>query len=165
MNENDDYNIKKDKVIKITNTSTKSYSPLKERAYKKLKLKVDRHTSFNDPIVVLTDEQDEKFAQFRSYCHLINKCIYCQTFISLENFGSNDDNEITALCADCLNYMVDGSSQAKDYVIWFDNIIKDYGMTFKDGFPKMMQHVKKGKWCKNCNAYHTKMEFMRVENL
>lgn len=160
----DDFSIKKDKIIKIDETA-KAYSPIKERAFKKHKLKIDRSDSFKDPIIRLTDEQDRKFMQFRKYCHLINKCIYCQTYISLQNFSSNDDNEITALCADCLQYMIDGSAQAKEYVIWFNNILKDFGMSFSDGFPKTMQHERRGKWCINCKDYHTTMEFIRLENL
>lgn len=146
--------------IKINTKDVKAFSPLKERAHTKYNLKVDKYTKFNEPIIELNDEQAQKFKEFETYCRLNRKCINgCKGYINLRNFSSNDDDEIRAICAECLNYTVDSSFQAKEYVRWFNKILEDYGMTFKEGFPKLMKHEVKGRWCKDCNAHHTTMEF------
>lgn len=134
---------------------------LKERAHTKYNLGVDRYTKFKDPIIQLNDEQAEKYKKFRDYCHKINKCVNnCKGYIDMKNFNANDDNDIVMLCTECLQYTIDSSILAREYVIWFNKILKDYGMSFnEDGFPKLMKHEVKGAYCANCAAHHTTMEF------
>lgn len=150
--------------IKINSNFHKNESKQKERAFRKHRLKLDNKKAFADPTIFFTEEQYIKFEEFRRYCMNISKCIHgCKGYISLEhNFCSNDNNEITALCADCMQYSIDSSNTAKEYVIWFNKILEDFGMSFKDGFPKLMKHELIGKWCSNCNANHTKMEYIHL---
>jgi len=141
-----------DKIIKIKNNQ----SELAERAYRKRILKADRTKEFQEPTIELLNEQSHKFDEFLKYCETLEKCVNgCKGYISIKNYCSNDNNEITALCGGCLQYTIDSSQKGKDYVIWFNNILKDYDMNFKNGFPKLMKHRFMGR-CNQCDKPHDK---------
>ena len=150
-------------IMTIKIDTHKKSSPLKERAYKKLVLKVE--DNFENPIIQLDDEQDKKLDDFRDYIRKINQCLYCKKYVPEINFHASDDyTELKALCMDCMMYIVDSSQYVKDFIKDFQKIISECGYDFKDGFPEMLKHEKRGKWCKDCNDYHTKMEFINFRN-
>lgn len=151
------------KIIKIDTRDIETYSPLKERAHRKYNLGIEKTEAFTDPTVFFTNEQAAKFYEFVDFCRVLRNCLVCRQKITLRNFHSNDDNEIIARCDNCLNSIVEASPPAKEYVVWLNSIIKDYGMSFTEGFPKYMKQELIGKWCKDCNAHHTTMEYIQVK--
>lgn len=153
----------KKQVIKIT----PSHNPHKERAYRKLDLKVDSKSLFMDPIIELSNEQAAKFEEMLDFCRNISRCPICDAagekhkYINLGAFHSAPDNGgIRAKCSNCLGIVSDDSQQARYWVRWFNSTILDeYGLSFEDGFPKLLKHEIQGNWCHNCKAHHTTMQY------
>jgi hypothetical protein len=154
------HDLKKDKDT-ITKIDIHEHrSKLKEKAFRKKELKVDKKSLFMDPIVELDDEQSKQFEMMTEFCRLMSRCPSCKTYVVLQNFSSTPDGGIRGLCSDCLNYITDESKQAKDFVTWLNTkVLEDYGLSFSDGFPKLLKHERKENWCRDCKAYHTTMQF------
>lgn len=141
-------------IIKID--TREKFSPNADRKFKKYDMKINRSDSFKDPIIDLTQEQFEKMDQFLKYCRTINKCIYCQKYINVEhNTFSNENNAIVMQCGSCLNNMIDESQKGKNYVIFINKFLKEYGLSFVDGFPKLMRRTFMGT-CTQCITVHEK---------
>jgi len=138
----------------------------KERAFRKLNLKIDRFDEFNIPTVELTNEQMAKFDEFRKYLNIIRKCPRCKTYVGMLNIYCNEDYELRGKCTDCMEYITDGTREAKDYSEWFHKLIMDkYGMSFiNDGFPHLLKHEVRGKYCSDCKNYHTTMEYVDLRD-
>lgn len=139
---------------------------MKERAFRKLDLKIDRFEEFNIPTVQLTNEQMEKFDKFRfEYLNILRKCPRCKYYVHMLNVYCTDDYEFRGLCTECMEYVTDTSKDFKEFAKWFDDILQSkYGMTFKDGFPKLLKHEVQGKYCVNCKAHHTTMQYVDLRD-
>jgi hypothetical protein len=147
-------------IIKI---NTNKDSGLNERAFRKYRMGINRTTNFAEPTVELDAKQSKTFDDFIDYCNRIKCCIYCNKNINIGGFKSNDDNEITASCNNCPNNMIDSSPETKKYVIWFNGVLKEFDMSFKDGFPARIKHVIIGHFCKKCGTPHTKAEYYNLK--
>lgn len=110
--------------------------------------------SFIDFVIDITKKQSDKLEKFVDYCHLLDKCVNCNKKINLEFFKSNEYNEIVMECYYCKCTMIDGTKQSKDYVTWFNtDILENYGVSFKDGFPKAVK-AEYGTKCSHCGGSH-----------
>lgn len=132
------------KVIKITDDSLKN--PIKnERAFRKQDLKVSRRDTFKEPIIDVTEKQITRLRQFINYCESNTKCVNCNGDIGVSSYHSNDDNDLVIKCENCLYNLIDSSKETREHIIWFNNILDGYGMSFKNGFPKLIRYPFMGK--------------------
>ena len=168
----DNYNYKN--PIKIQQSAKDAKRSQKsERRYRKEFLKVDKSKTFEQPIIDLTDEQNDKMDEFAKHCYLINTCITCSNrgekycYFPMEVLRANEDNEIVMHCDNCLNNTIDGTKESKEFVKWInENVMKEYDMTFQEhGFPKLMRHKFMG-ICYECVPAHPKerIEFFDFRN-
>lgn len=156
------------KIIKINTDAIKTYSPLKEKAHRKYNLDIHRETQFLDPTVTFDDAQKAKFLEFTEYCRMVGRsCFNCGKRVKLSRFYATDTTtdavSLEAQCEECLSYVSDSSSVASGYIDWFNNILSEYGLSFKDGWPSNMRHEILGIFCLDCKKHHTTIEYLRVK--
>lgn len=140
---------------------------LDERTFKKMVLGINDNSLFTEPIVDLIDGKEDKFIEFFSYCKLLmgEKCIFCNRKggIDIKYLYSNSDNEIVIPCKECLSNNIEGSTQSKQWVIWFNSqVLEEYNMNFQNGFPKMLRYKFMGR-CTECDKPHDKEMIMFVD--
>ncbi len=126
-----------------------------ERVFRRNYLHEDRRNSFKEPTIDMDHEQFQKMNELNEYFLLLNKCFFCNNpkMIHAEHFRSNDYDEIVISCPRCNSDNTYGDVKSKEYVRWLNNILADYGMSFKDGLPGLFRFAKTGK-CKKCNKVH-----------
>lgn len=136
-NNNNNYN----KPIKISKYDIISKSP---RRFEKQTIKEvygNLKNKFTNVIVYVTREEGDKLNEFRRYCSLF-KCaniIYCNTVMEIDTFRSNNNiNGLEFTCQKCKCNGSDIFKESKDYAIWFNTILDRYGLSFKDGIPKLI---------------------------
>lgn len=104
------------------------------------KLAYDKDKSkdkFKNITVWITWEQGQRLDQFIAYCKKF-VCFHCLKKVAIDNFYSNTQDELVLLCHRCNSISIDGYKESKEWVHWFNDILKDYGMSFMDGFPKII---------------------------
>ncbi len=109
--------------------------------------------SFTDSFIELKDEKKlDRLNEFHDYCLLIGLCSHCNKRIGLTHFRANEYNEIVMECKDyCLSTTIEASAKSKDYVIWFNRLLADYGLAFTDGFPVGIK-ARYGTKCLKCGG-------------
>lgn len=128
--------IKIDKQVNVTSTSYKNLLKKdRKEAYGTTK------ESFVNTTVYLTWEQGDKLDKFIEYCKQF-LCAICMKKVPADSFKSNDNNELILVCPQCGAETIDSYKESIDYVKWFNDVLKDYGMSFNTGFPKLMTSKK-----------------------
>jgi hypothetical protein len=110
--------------------------------------------TFTDFVIELTQDQADKLEKFIEYCHLIDRCVYCNKKINLVFFRSNNSDEIVMECRSCMSNTIDLSREGKEYVKWFnESVLVNYGVSFMSGFPKYLK-CEFGTKCEYCGSSH-----------
>lgn len=125
------------KITKITDSVRGNIKNVEKKRRKEV-FEDKAKNKFQNVTVKITPEDGDKLDEFIQYCQNQIMCYYCMKKCSGEYFISNDQDELVLTCPHCNNITIDGFQKGKDYVKWFNNILQDYGMTFKDGFPKLV---------------------------
>jgi hypothetical protein len=148
---------KEDGIIKITKFDTnKKRNKTEDKKFSKKTIGIDKPT-FQNFIVEIDNEKDaEKLHEFIDYLYDIDLggCFNCKkNHAACPDMCSNDDNEIIIKCPDCFSNKIDSSQKSKYYVIWWNSILANYGLNFKDGFPKAVR-AQWGTKCHECGGSH-----------
>lgn len=153
-------------VIKIdteyeSNKRTKS----SDKRFLKRNMGIEKPT-FTEFVVELGKEDGQKLEKFCNHLESLNKCLNCGKAFNVNGGYMNDNFELVMPCNKCLSNNIDSSKESKEYCRWWDAVLtRDYGLTFKDGFPKAVR-AQWGTKCFECGGSHDGggLEFNFVES-
>ena len=115
----------------------------------------DKET-FTDLVIDIQPKQAEALEVYlEQWINLINKCIHCGKIIPKKDIKASEDySELVMTCTNnCMGQTRESSGKSKEFIAFFQALIKEYGHDFREGFPPALRAESRNK-CLECGGYH-----------